>query len=182
MATTALISAEEFAEMSFDHPVELVRGEIVEMTRPGGIHGVVCFRCASILDRWHPSGDVFQVVSNDTGVVTSHGPDSVRGPDLFVVRRDRLPDGRIPAGNFGVAPDVCIEVKSPHERWSAVIHKVSEYLGIGVSEVWVVDPDRRRVHVYHLDTEPDVLNCGDTLISSALPEFHCAVDEFFRGL
>lgn len=47
---TTLITAEEFMAMSFDRPTELVRGEIIEMTNPGGRHGLVCanagFRCS----------------------------------------------------------------------------------------------------------------------------------------
>ena len=39
MTTQTLITAEQFSSMSFDVPTELVRGELVEMTNPGGWHG-----------------------------------------------------------------------------------------------------------------------------------------------
>ncbi len=185
MSVSTLITADEFAQMSFDSPVELVRGEVIEMTRPGGVHGVACGNVYFNVENWSRSQSklsAWVVVPNDSGVVTKREPDTVRGPDVFVVRRDRLPAGRIPKGNFPIAPEVCIEVRSPHDRWSEIIQKVSEYLAIGVQEVWVIDPERRRVHVYFADTEPDVLEVGSTLRSRTLPEFECSVDEFFRGL
>jgi Uma2 family endonuclease len=185
MSVSTLITAEEFAQMSFDGPVELVRGEIVEMTRAGGVHGVTCVNIAMATEGWARAAKrdgKWTSVINDTGVVTRRDPDTVRGPDVFVINRDRLPGGRIPEGNFPVAPDVCIEVRSPHDRWPEIIQKVSEYLAIGVREVWVVDPEARRVHVYFADTEPDVLDAGAVLRSRALSEFECPVEEFFRGL
>jgi Uma2 family endonuclease len=185
MSTTALITADEFARMSFDGPVELVDGEIVEMTRPGGVHGVTCANCAFILETWvreAARANRWMCVINDTGVVTKRDPDTVRGPDVFIIRRDRLPGGTIPAGNFPVAPELCVEVKSPHDRWSEIVQKAGEYFGVGVQELWVIDPLARRVHIYFADTEPDVLETGATLRSKALPEFECQVDEFFRNL
>jgi Uma2 family endonuclease len=185
MTTTTVITAEEFAQMTFDGPVELIDGELVEMTRPGGVHGVSCNNAAFLVETWVRAaarqGRWLSVI-NDTGVVTRRGPDTVRGPDVFVIRRDRLPGGKVPGGNFPVAPDLCIEVKSPHDRWSEIIQKVSEYLAIGVMEVWVIDPEHRRAHVYRADTEPDVLNRSDILRSNVLPDFVCPVDEFFRGI
>jgi Uma2 family endonuclease len=185
MSVSTLITADEFAQMSFDGPVELIRGEIVEMTRPGGVHGVTCLNVAMATEIWarapKRSGKWTSVI-NDSGVVTKRDPDTVRGPDVFVLRRDRLPGGKIPIGNFPIAPEVCIEVRSPHDRWPEIIQKVGEYLAIGVQEIWVIDPDTRRVHVYFADTEPDVLEVGATLRSRALPEFECPVEEFFRGL
>ena len=185
MSVSTLITADEFARMSFDGPVELVRGEVVEMTRPGGVHGVACGNVYFNVESWSRARSkqpAWVVVPNDSGVVTKRDPDTVRGPDVFVVRRDRLADGRVPQGNFPIPPEVCIEVRSPHDRWSELIQKVSEYLAIGVQEVWVIDPDRRRVHVYFADTEPDVLEVGAVLRSRTLPEFECPVEEFFRGL
>jgi len=67
MSVSTLITADEFARMSFDGPVELVRGEVVEMTRPGGVHGVVCLRAAVAMDSWTNRNAEYQIVINDTG-------------------------------------------------------------------------------------------------------------------
>ena len=181
MSTTTLVTADNFARMSFDGPVELVQGEVVYMRRPSGVHGVICFNVAALLARWVESRDVYQVVINDTGVVTVRDPDTVRGPDVFVVRRDQLPDG-IPQGNFPIPPELCIEVNSPHDRWSEVIAKVGEYMAAGVPEVWVVDSPTRQVHLYRSDAEPTQFGEGDTIQSTILPEFQADVTDLFRGL
>lgn len=183
MSTATLVTAEEFAQMTFDVPVELVRGEVTEMPRPGGEHGKVATNTVFLLETWARPTNEYEVIVNDTGVVTERGPDTVRGPDVFVIRRTSLPGRRIPKGHFTVSPDLTVEVKSPTDRWSDIIQKVGEYLNCGVLEVWIIDPEHRRVHVYRANDEPDVLNESDQLRSDAvLPGFACTVAELFRGI
>jgi Uma2 family endonuclease len=182
MSTTTLINAEEFAQMSFDSPVELIRGEIVEMTRPGGIHGRVCFNVNRVFVRWPNVDSGYGVYSNDTGFLTERDPDSVRGPDLAVVREDVFADGRIPQGVIRQSPELCVEVRSPSDRWSEVLGKVGEFLDAGVKEVWVVDPVARRVHVYVAGGDVVILRQDDTLKSVALPDLEFRISELFRGL
>lgn len=182
MSTTTLITAEEFADMSFDVPVELVRGEIVEMTLPEGWHGAVCFNTAGVIRDWIRSGAKYRAMTNDTGVVTERDPDSVRGPDLMVIHRDRLPGGEIPRKPFEVPPDVAIEVKSPSDCWSEIHIKVGEFFAAGTGEVWVIAPDHRRIRIFHAEEEPTIFNDGDTVTSALLPGFSVPVAEFFEGI
>lgn len=51
-APTRLITAEQFAEIHFEEPVELVRGVFVELTRSDRSHGSVCVRGARALKQW----------------------------------------------------------------------------------------------------------------------------------
>jgi Uma2 family endonuclease len=182
MSTTTLITAEEFAEMSFDVPVELIKGEIVEMTLPGGWHGAICFNTAGLLRDWIRGGADFRAMTNDSGVILERDPDTVRGPDLLVIRRDRLPGGEIPRKLFEVPPDVAIEVKSPTDRWSEIHVKVGMFFAAGTGEVWVIDPDHRRVHIFHAEDEPTILNEGETVSSALLPGFSVPVSDFFEGI
>jgi Uma2 family endonuclease len=115
-------------------------------------------------------------------VLLERDPDTVRGPDLLVIRRERLSNGEIPRGHFQVAPDVAIEVLSPSDRWADVLQKVSQFLKAGVAEVWVIDPDHHRLHAYRMNDEPTVFSGEQRLMSAALPEFECLVSELFRGL
>jgi Uma2 family endonuclease len=177
-----LITAEEFAEMSFDVPAELVRGEIVEMCRPDMRHGVVCGNVGVPLTLWARGIDWGLVAFNDSGVVTERNPDTVRGPDVFVISKDRLPDGRAPAGFSDLVPNLAVEVLSLWDRWKRVLEKVSEYLDRGVDEVWVVDPDKRTVQVFRPDDEPTRYGEQDEITSSVLPGFSCRVGEFFLGI
>lgn len=183
MSTATLITAEEFARMSFDTPVELLCGEIVAMTRPGQRHGVVCSNAAFLLGTWQrKQSKRWTVTTNDAGVVLSREPDTVRGPDLYVIETSRLPGGEVGTGFLATSPEVVIEVVSPSDRWPAVVEKVGQFLKAGVAEVWVLNPEHRRLHLYRIDDEPTVLNADGTLRSQVLPDFECPVAEFFLGV
>ena len=180
--TTALVTADEFSAMAHERPSELIRGEIVEMTSPGRRHGQVCSNVSYLLQAWSRQQSVpYNIISNDAGVLTERDSDSdsVRGPDVSAIRNDRLPDGELPVGHMSVAPELCVEVMSPSDRWPDVLSKVSELLRAGVHEMWVIDPSRRRVHLYHSDDEPTVLDQDENLTSTALPGLMVAVQELF---
>ena len=182
MSTITLITAEQFDRMSFDTPVELIRGEIVHMTNPGGIHGRVCCNVPFVLETWARQQGLYIVLTNDTGIRTQTDPDTVRGPDVIVLRRERLTGDGLPRGHLRVPPDVAIEFRSPNDRWKAILQKVGEFLRIGVTEVWIVEPQSQHVHIFRDDNEPTIVGEDETLKSQALPEFACCVSEFFRGL
>ncbi|REJ89274.1 MAG: Uma2 family endonuclease [Planctomycetota bacterium] len=178
-----LVTAEQYAEMTIDAPVELVRGEVVEMTRPGMRHGVVCGRVYYRIEAWAAIGGRGFAATNDTGVITGRDPDTVRGPDVLYVSKQRLPGGEIPSGLLQVVPDLAVEVLSPTDVWKEVIEKVSEYLAAGVREVWVVDPELRNVQIFRPDTAPRTLKESNEIDSpDVLLEFKCVVSDFFTGL
>ncbi len=178
-----LITAEQFAEMSFDVPVELVRGEIIEMPRPGMRHGVVCGNVYDPVKAWARSAQRGVVAINDTGVITERDPDSVRGPDVLYIAHERLPGGEVPSTFLEVAPDLAIEVLSPHDVWKDVLEKITEHFEAGVREVWVVDPEDRTVQVFRPDAKPRKLSASDVLESpDVLPGFACSVAPFFEGI
>lgn len=181
-AIPQLISASQFAEMAPEGPCELVRGEIVEMPRPGMRHGVVCGNVYDPIKGWARSGDRGLVATNDTGIITERDPDSVRGPDVLFISRERWPHDRAPEGFLEVAPDLTVEVLSPSDVWKDVLMKTSEYFDAGVREVWVVDPDLKTVQVFRPDAPPRRLQWTDVLESAdVLPGFSCSVAEFFIG-
>src|SRR5438105_8974717 len=100
MATvqTKLLTAEEFYEWA-NRPenrgrqCELERGRIVEMSRPGKLHGMVCANVARILGNFAVARQRGYVCSNDTGVIVERAPDTVRGPDvLFFEDADTVED------------------------------------------------------------------------------------------
>ncbi len=182
MSTATLITAEEFATMSFDRPCELVRGEIVEMTNPGFRHGNLCFRLALMIGRWMESHSDFDVASNDSGVLVESDPDTVRGPDLLIVRKSKLPPGGSPVGHLTFPPDVAIEIRSPSDRSHDVMRKVSLFLAAGVTEVWVIEPDHQRVFIHRDQEETTVFQATDVLTTPQLPDFACPLSLLFEGL
>ncbi|HWL07319.1 MAG TPA: Uma2 family endonuclease [Planctomicrobium sp.] len=179
---TSLVTAEIYSGMSFDVPVELVRGEIIEMTNPGARHGIVCSRIAFQLGKWAESQQSWLICTNDSGVLIQHNPDTVRGPGVLVIHQEKLPGGVIPKGHLAVAPEVTIEVVSPSDRWDNILEKVSQFLHVGVGEVWVIDPEHRRLHLFKRDDEPTIFNEDQTFKSTLLTGFEIPVKELFSGL
>lgn len=180
----ALVTAEEFKEIARGHNglVELVRGEVVEKSRAGKLHGLVSGQVTFFLTSWSKPQQLGWVITNDVGVLTERDPDSVRGPDVLFIRRERLPSPGDDENWLTIAPDFCVEVFSPSDRWAGVVAKISEYFHLGVPEVWVLDPERREVHIHrNSNGSPDVLREGATLTSEQLPGFQCAVSDLFEG-
>ena len=42
-----------------------------------------------------------------------------------------------------LAPEICVEVLSPNNKWENIQEKITLYLDAGAEEVWVVDTERR---------------------------------------
>lgn len=152
------------------------------MTRPGIRHGVVCGNIHLPITLWARSGNRGLVATNDAGVLTERDPDTVRGPDVLFVSRERWPHDRAPDGFLEVAPDLAVEVLSPYDVWKDLLTKISEYFDAGVREVWVADPEMKNVQVFRPDAPPRTLH-ADEVIESAdvLPGFTSAVADFFVG-
>lgn len=176
-----LHTAEEFfrAYSSKEGDYELVRGEVIEMPPPGWIHGGVATNIAIALGTFARQHDLGRVVV-ESGFTLERDPDTVRGPDVAFVRKDRVPAGGPTTAFFPGAPDLAVEVVSPDDTAAGLEAKVHEYLSSGTQQVWLAYPESRRVHVYHRDgtarwyTEEDTLESGDLL-----PGFSVPVRELF---
>lgn len=181
-AVPRLITARQFAAMAPDVPSELVRGEIIEMPRPGIRHGVVCNNVSIPISLWARAGNRGLVAINDAGVLTERNPDTVRGPDVLFVGRGRWPHDHAPDGFLEVAPDLAVEVLSQYDVWKELLVKISEYFDAGVREVWVVDPELKTVQVFRPDAPPRTLRAPEIIESAdVMPDFSCTVAEFFVG-
>src|SRR5688572_26658446 len=90
MATVAmqLMTAEEFYEWGCrpenqDRFCELESGRIVDLPRPGKLHGMVCANLTGILGNFTAQRKTGYICSNGTGVIVKRNPDTVRGPDVL---------------------------------------------------------------------------------------------------
>jgi Uma2 family endonuclease len=182
MATVAQkwITAEEFLQMP-EPPdgsqQELVRGEVITMPPPGGLHGVCCSKTDYRLQHYAEANQRGVVTAN-AGIITERDPDSVRGPDVAYWSRERLPE--VPVGYIETPPDLAVEVLSPGTRMRQLRNKIREYFNRGVRMVWVLDPEDRTVTVYRTPDEGRLLHESATLSGEdVLPGFSCRVAELF---
>lgn len=176
-----LLTADEYAALeAFDHPTELVRGVIVHMPPPKSRHGQVCSKVDRIIGNYCESADIGHILCNDPGVITERDPDTVRGGDVVFYNYRRVPKGKLPEGYIGVQPDLVFEVRSPDDRWSQVLGKVTEYLTAGIPVVCVLDPKDETIRIYRDDQAEVVLDAGDEFsLPDVLGAFHCQVAKFF---
>jgi Uma2 family endonuclease len=181
-ASEPLLTAEEFARRPDPgYPEELKHGKVIAMPPPGARHGFVCARAAFLLQRFLEDHDLGRVFSNDAGVITERGPDSVRGPDIAFYSYAKLPKGPLPVGYPEVPPDLVFEVLSPDDRWPKVLAKVAEYLGAGVAVVGVLNPARRTLHLFDGEALVRILDEADELtLPALLGDFRVTVGRFFE--
>ena len=173
----------EFERMVFEHPVDLVKGEVVEMPPAGSQHGRIAINIGFLIESWCRENRSGIVLGNDAAIVIQTDPDTVRGADVSFLCEARIPADGLPAGALRIPPDLVIEVLSPSDRWENVLEKVLEYQAIGVREVWVVNGARRVVDVFRADASPKRFHAADEIRSpDVLPGFSAFVTEFFRNV
>jgi Uma2 family endonuclease len=179
-----LMTAEEFYEWA-NHPdnrdkyCELERGEIVEIFRPGKIHGLVCANVVGILRNFVLQRKKGYVCSNDTGVVVARDPDTVRGPDVMLFEdAARIEDVD---EKYGEKPPVlAVEVLSPNDTTGKIARRIREQKRFGTRLIWVVDPDARNVVVYQPGKEEKPVNEEEELTGEdVLPDLRVRVAELF---
>ncbi|UCF21548.1 MAG: Uma2 family endonuclease [Gemmatimonadota bacterium] len=173
-ATDKLMTADELAATSIpDKQVELVRGRLLVREPPGTRHGAVSANLAFELGAFVRKEDLGQVFAQDTGFKIASDPDTVRGPDVAFVARERL--DRIPDRGYAeLAPDLVVEFLSPDDRPGDVLAKIGEYLAAGTRTAWLIDPRRREARVFRADGSVSVIG-EDTALDGedVLPGFSC---------
>jgi Uma2 family endonuclease len=182
MATVEkLLTAEEYRlTPDTGQPTELVRGKIVPLNMPSPRHGQICARVVRFLGDYVESHDLGHVVSNDSGILTQHDPDSVRGADVAYYRYARVPRGPFPEGYLPVAPELVFEVRFPGDRWKEILAKVVEYLDAGVLAVCVLDPGTQTARVYSEDQPEQRFTAEEELVvSEVLSDWRVPVGRLF---
>lgn len=158
---------------------ELLEGEVVEVPGAGALHSLIVLLVSKLLDRYASEEDLGLVLPDGSAYILSRHPDLLRIPDVSFVSWDRVPEEGVPEGFWHTAPDLAVEVVSPHDRAEDIHDKVHEYLGAGCRLVWVLWPRRRTVSAYSPDgmreIGPDnILDGGEVL-----PGFQVRVADLF---
>ncbi len=159
MATTALISEQEYLRMSFEGPEpEFVDGVLVERGMPNTVHSRAHKRLFKALMRWDDAGTLFSY----SEIRLRLAPGRFRVADLACFTTD--PTAVIPE----IAPYAVIEIVSPDDRYEEIMEKLADYERVGIAFILLADPPQRRLSLYR----------DESLISvSALemPEFGVAI-------
>ena len=186
MATNTLITADEFFNLAPQLGYcELVKGEVIEMSPPGLIHGKIAMELGARLFIHAKEHNLGQVFAAETGFIVEHATDehsrdTVRGVDISFVSKERIPEGGFDDAWGDFPPDLVVEVMSKNDTHRQVLEKVGEYLDVGVCLVWVVRPKDKTVTIYRNNGQVEQLQVDDTLDGEdVLPGFGCPVSDVF---
>lgn len=179
-----LMTAEEFyqwvlrPENAAKH-FELVRGEVIEVSRPGERHGFVCLKVGRALDNYADQRGQGYALSNDAGIILERGPDTVRGPDIVYFDQSKPYEELNPKWLENV-PTLAVEVLSPNDRPGKVLARVQEYLRSGIRMVWLVDPEACDVTMLRSDGSSQRFEKDQEMIcEDILPGFRWRLTQFF---
>lgn len=160
---------------------ELVRGEIIYMSPTGHLHGFLESNFDRILGAFVYQQKLGRVLVGEVGIYTQRNPDTVRAADVAFISRQRW--SQVQSQSYlDVAPELVVEILSPDDAWSELMEKLEEYFSIGVQMVWVADPRRQQVYMYHSLTDVERFVLDDVLSGSkVLPGFSVPVAELFAA-
>src|SRR5262245_27949227 len=91
---------------------ELVAGFVVSEPQPLSRHGRVQVELAARMHA-HVRAHALGVVLTESGFLLATDPDTVRGPDVAFVRRERYDSHDEANGYFRGGPDLAVEILSP---------------------------------------------------------------------
>lgn len=161
---------------------EVVRGRLIKMPLPKPRHGRLSYRLTMAIGQHVEEHRLGMVFPQDTGFKLTSDPDTVLGPDLAFVSKERIPTTPDWDKFWDVAPDLAVEVLSPSDRPGRTGEKVRDWIRYGAREVWVVAPRTQTVTIHRADGTEVTLGRQDALEGGdVLPGFTYPLSRLFEG-
>jgi Uma2 family endonuclease len=171
MASATLIPVSEYLRTTYHPDRDYVDGEVRERNLGERPHSLLQIVLGSIFlahfDLWNI------LPMTEQRVQTSET--RFRIPDVCVIRRSDPEDAIVHS-----APLLCVEILSREDRLADLQEKVDDYSGMGVEQVWVIDPIRR---IGYMSSSEGFLKPTDgnltvpgTAILINLPELFARID------
>jgi Uma2 family endonuclease len=179
--TQNIITAKELLTIPDDGcRYELVKGQLIKMSPSGHKHGKIAMRFTWRLARYVEEKGLGVVYAAETGFLLSCNPDTVRAPDAAFVSQKRLKEPGNIEGFFPGAPDIAVEVISPHDSYSKMHEKVIDWLTAGCLLVILIDPYKRSVTLCRSLKDIAILSSNETLdCGDIIPGWSLHIDELF---
>ncbi len=171
-----LLTAEEFANLPNHEHADLISGEVIPVMPPNPIHGMIAAELVSHLKLWIKETRA-GIVGTDGGFILGRNPDRVRGPDIWFIRSERIPE--FSEGFWEIAPDVVVEIISSSDTADVIKEKLQDYFRAGTQLVWLLYPRFKQIEARTPDGNMKIFEAEDRLESELLPGFSCKVSELF---
>lgn len=172
-----LLTAEEFYLLPDHEDMELIDGKVNPIMPPNPLHGLIAAELTTQLKIWVKQSNA-GIIGSDGGFILGRNPDRVRGPDVWFIRTERMPNLNA-EGFWEIAPDVFAEIISSSDTTSVVKEKLQDYFGAGTQLVWLLYPRFKQVEAHTSGGTMKIFNAEDRLESTLLPGFSCKVAEIF---
>jgi Uma2 family endonuclease len=168
----AMTTAEYLQTPETTLPRELAHGVLRVADAPSISHQRMVGELFLALAPFVRRGDLGEVFLAPTDVILDFDRSIVVQPDLMFVSNERR---HIATDRIHGAPDLAIEVLSPHARIGRVEEQVAWFAKYGVRECWLVSLAQRELAVLALDahgvSRRTLHRPGDLLTSDVLPGF-----------
>lgn len=166
-----LWTVQEYLRTSWSPDRELVDGRIEERNLGEKEHSIIqrylTFLFMLKRDEW--GVEVFPELRTQTKLK------NFRVPDVLVVRTGERFERYVTQ-----PPLIAVEILSPEDSLRSIQPKAAEYRSFGVENIWIIDPERRLVYRYGLDSIDEVhdteLVVPDTPIRVVLSEMFAELD------
>jgi Uma2 family endonuclease len=149
MAAATQISVDEYLKTTYRPDRDYVDGEVLERNLGEYEHSrPQALILAYLLNRekeWR-----IRVVAEQRVQVE---PNRFRIPDVCVVL-----EGSPVESIFRTPPFLCIEILSEDDSFASIIDRLDDYVSMGVSNAWVIDPHKRRAYTYSADGTIEAVN------------------------
>ncbi len=172
MATTTLISLEEYLNTPFHPDVDYVDGELKERNTGSYEHS----RLQILIGAWFVQNEKAWNVQGVIEQRTRTSQTNILIPDIALLPRG--PQPRVIAD----PPLLAVEILSPDDRYSDLTVKIRKFLDWGVKSVWVIDPDNDAdAPVGQVWTAPYACTTAGTLTVGGTP-IHLDLAKVFADL
>ncbi len=173
---TLTVTREQFVELSIaNRELQLERteaGELIVNPPTGGETGYRNSDLNGQLWLWNRQTKLGKTFDSSTGFHLPNGAD--RSPDAAWVRQERW-DALTPEQKEGfipLSPDFVVELRSKSDRIKPLQDKMQEYMENHVRLGWLIDRKNRKVEIYRLNQEVELLENPATLSGEdVLPGF-----------
>lgn len=175
------IDIDEFFDGDFPPGAELLDGDVI-VNDPTHLHQEFVKRFLVALELWIRAGDG-RGRTGTGGNWVARSRQTLK-PDVWWVSHERAPG--LDTIRTSIAPNICIEVRSPGTWKYDIGRKRRRYEDAGAQELWLVDTIAKVVIVLRRSSEqaPEFdedaeLGAGEQLTSPLLDGFSLSIDELF---
>jgi len=133
-------------------PFEVIDGEIINMSPVGILHQLIAGNAYHLLHDFVKENKQGYVFFDSLIFVLERDPERgvrrTRIPDVSFIKKGRFPKEFDLSKPFPGAPDLAVEVISADESAATIRAKVRDYLHFGSTQVWLLYPDEKELHLY----------------------------------